>query len=108
MNWRPKVPQCVGVWGLGAEWVVSAMRYRALVSRLATFGALIACRARACASPTCAYVAERDGYRPGSRLKVAHSDTTRGASWRPILRPRAAGVLGWVGVSGLGLLLRRR
>jgi len=44
------------------------MRYRALVSRMATFGALIGCRARACVSLTSAYSPERDGHRPGSRL----------------------------------------
>ena len=72
------------------------MRYRALVSRMATFGALIGCRARACVSLTSAYSPERDGHRPGSRLKVANCDTTC---------PTGFGV--W-GVSGLGLLLRRR
>ena len=94
--WGPVcfVARCVPPVGDGVRWA-SAVRCEALVSRLATFGALIGCRARACTSRTCAYVPERDGYRPGSRLRVAHSDTTRRASWRPTLRPRAL-------VSGVG------
>ena len=80
------------------------MRYRALVSRLATFGALIGCRARACVSLTSAYSPERDGHRPSVFLKVAVCDTVRRPSWWSEVRPRVLGV----GVSGLGLLLRRR
>ena len=80
------------------------MRYRALVSRLATFGALIGCRARACVSLTSAYSPERDGHRPSVFLKVAVCDTVRWPSQRPTLSAACVGV----GVSGLGLLLRRR
>ena len=80
------------------------MRYRALVSRLATFGALIGCRARACVSLTSAYSPERDGHRPSVFLKVAVCDTGCGVC----LVVCGVGVGVGVGVSVLGLLLRRR
>ena len=71
------------------------MRYRALVSRLATFGALIGCRARACVSLTSAYSPERDGHRPSVFLKVAVCDTVRRPSWWSEVLP-CAGVWGLV------------
>ena len=80
---------CCGVW----------------VSRLATFRASIGWRARACMALACVYVAGCDGRRPGVCLKVAVRDTARGAGL-VVYSPTVCA--GGVGVSGLGLLRRRR
>jgi len=64
------------------------------VSRLATFTLPVGWHACACGALTCAYVPERDGYRPGVRLKVAVCDTKL-VEWAGGLKVRA-----WVGVGG--------
>ena len=95
-------------WGLGLRCRglsgVSVVGGEVLVSRLATFGAPIGWRVRACMALTCAYVSGLDGHRPSVFLKVAVRDTVRRPSWWSEVRPRVLGV----GVSGLGLLRRRR
>ena len=76
------------------------------MSWLATFGVSVGWRARVCGALTGAYVCQGAVVvGPGVFLKVAVCDTGRGVSL--VVCGVGACVVG-VGVSGLGLLLRRR